>query len=100
MKLPFSLHHIPKEKPINPARDWTVLFSVGVIGVLVLAIFSLYLYFQINKGELFLVAKKVEGAEQIFNKTRLKETVEFYESKEKKFEDIKNSENRIADPSL
>ena len=84
----------------NVYRDWKYILALFlVLNVLVVA-GSAYLFFQINKGELFIVEKKSVLANDTVDRKALEVTVAFYEERAQKFDLYKRNPPRVADPSL
>ncbi|MFZ2048866.1 MAG: hypothetical protein WAV25_01025 [Minisyncoccia bacterium] len=105
-KLPFKFHlHLHKNGKlfgwgVSPNADWKVLFTVFLI--LTVSVFALgvYMFIAIANGDIFLVEKPATTTERSLDSEKIKKTVLYYETRAKKLEEIKSSNNRIVDPSL
>jgi len=84
----------------GPERDWklialsTILLALFVIG------FSLYVFIQIDKGEIFVVERPGGREGRILDIDKLRATVDYYQSKAETFETLKSQVIQSQDPSL
>lgn len=88
----------PKE--INPHRDWAIIVAVFVLLSIVIVFFGVYAYEKINKGGFSDKPNKKEIFIESIDRSELVKLVEFYELKEKNFQETKNKKPEIIDPSL
>lgn len=109
MKLSFNLKSLKniftkkgavKEGMYNARRDWkwTLFLFTGLS--LLLACFSGYLFFKINKGDLFNVEKSGDDYFEVVNKKNLDETVDRFETKKAKLIELEQRNNVMPDPSI
>ena len=88
-------HHVHEDRA-HVNRDWTVVLMVFVIIVLVVTALNVRLFMRIDKGELFVVEDTDKTAvSNTIDEELLGSTLEFFEEKENRFEQLK----RIA-PSI
>lgn len=85
---------------INPRRDWRVAVAVFVLLNVAVIIFNIYAYREINKGGFFSDSEKEEIAIESIDRSELAKAVEFYDLKEKIFQESKFKKTEIVDPSL
>ncbi len=84
---------------INPHRGWRNLIWVSTFLGLLLIVFSLYLFFQIKKDQLFNIEKVEEVKTEVINQKSLERIVNAFEQKGKNREKILNKEINFKDPS-
>lgn len=84
----------------NAKRDWkwSLFLFTGIS--LLLACFSGYLFFKINKGDLFNVKKSADDSFEVVNKKNLDETVERFEAKKAKLIELEQRNSIMPDPSI
>ena len=71
-----------------------------IIGSIFVALFSLWMFLKIDKGEIYNSTVNETKEEGGLNIGRLKELNAIYEKRSADFESIKNSREAIPDPSL
>ncbi len=84
---------------INPNRDWKLLLLFFAILNGIVVLLSVYLFFQINKGEIFLVESQSSASVNIINETLLNETLLMFNEKAGAFEDVQTMKPTLPDPS-
>ena len=92
--------HASKEQGFDENKSWKMLlvaFTVVKVGVI---IFSSYLFFRINSGEIFIVKQDTAISVDTINRTLLKDTIESFEKKAIEFEQLKTNRPDVIDPSL
>ena len=95
---------IPKRHPgfyaVNPQRDWKRI----VVGFLAIVLISLaihgYIFWKINKGEIFLANGVNEENVQTIDRTKLKQLMDYYDSREARLAGLHASTTPMRDPSL
>jgi type II secretory pathway component PulC len=85
---------------INASTDWHMLLIIFIIVTIVAVSFSVYLFMQINKGEIFVVKQDESVLSDSIDRTLLKETLSLYEEKSRNFEELKINRPSVVDPSL
>ncbi len=96
----FEKHKNFSEKQINPNKHWAIIFSLFIISIICLIVFSIILLFRIQNDK-FLQSEQP----QILNRNSLnqkmfdKVTKEFNQKAEK-LQDLESSKTVIHDPSL
>lgn len=89
-----------KQSLTNIKRDWSVILLVFSLLVIISLVFSIYLFSQISKGEIFIVhLEKTDGIEAI-DKELLQKTLSFFEDKENRFNELRENKPIFVDPSL
>lgn len=69
--------------------DWRAVFVAFFVLNLISAGFSAFLYERINKGEFFLMEKRVSVATRTLDRFALEQTVAFFEEKRIRFDALK-----------
>lgn len=91
MKLP------PIHFKSGPENDWKVIFSFSILLVLVLIIFNIFTFFS----QPFIKEDEGNVSEQTLSLEKLKQTVSYYQAKEKEFQRIiRNYDSPFSDPSI
>ena len=85
---------------IHPARDWKIILFIFSITNIIIAIFSAYLFLQINKGEIFLVEPTQTTIADTIDREALTETLLLFEKKTLNLEALKRNRPTLVDPSL
>lgn len=88
----------PKE--INPQRDLGIVVIIFILSSIVAMFFGVYVYREISKGGFFVDSNKEEILIESIDRSELVKAVEFYELKEKIFQEVKSKKPEIIDPSL
>src|SRR3989338_2011453 len=84
----------------SPEADWKIIFvSTAVLAVLMIG-FSIFIFFKIDREEIFVVKEQVEQGSKTLDLSLLKETVSYYQNKALEFERIKKAKTSAVDPSL
>ena len=98
---PTFVGHFKREQSLtNVKRDWGIMMSVFLLFVVASLIFSVYLFSQISRGEIFVVQfNNTEGVETI-DKNLLQETISFFDNKEERFNELRDNTPSFVDPSL
>lgn len=89
-----------KREEINPARDWKISIIFFVILSIAAIAFNAYIYMKINKGGFFITSGKDEVLIESINRSELENVINFYEIKEKKFQENKSKKPDTVDPSI
>lgn len=85
---------------INPRRDWKIVCAIFILLSLAVIIFNIRSYRENNKEGFFAESVKEEITIESIDRSELAKTVEFYELKEKIFQEAKNKKPEVVDPSL
>ncbi len=86
--------------PIRAHRDWKIIFF-GFLSVLIILIAATgYIFFQISRGEIFLVSKPEDYVLGKIDKAQLQKTVDLYKSKADTLANLKKNPPTFVDPSL
>lgn len=84
----------------SPENDWKIL----LMSFMVLLIFTLgtcrYFFFKVNNGEFLVLTDEEKTPSSTFNLNRVRQTINYYESKSQELEKIKITPEVILDPSL
>jgi hypothetical protein len=81
-------------------RDWKIIIFSFTIVALILAGFSGYLFFKINKGEIFTAGGQNADSTQVIDKKLLEDTVARFEAKKATLLELERQTSVTPDPSL
>lgn len=105
----FSFHKLFKRKSAksgtvefgrNARMDWEIACFAFLFLTLLAIGMSLFVYGEINNGELFLVDKKEKVPLRTIDKFELERTISYFTSKEEKFEALKRRPLSTIDPFI
>lgn len=84
----------------SPEADWRFVFvSALIIAILVICL-SVFIFMQVDKGEVFINERPDGGGGRTLNTSALRETVSYYQAKGEEFERLRISPEPSVDPSL
>lgn len=84
----------------DPKHAWKVtIFVFTVLNVGIIA-FSVYLFFQINEGDIFKIKQDATITVNTIDRTLLSDTLEIFEKRENELKELKKNRPGIIDPSL
>src|SRR3990167_11421391 len=63
----------------NPEIDWKIIFISTIVLATAVILLSIFIFIKIDKGEIFVVKKQVEEAEETFDVAVLRNTVSYYQ---------------------
>ena len=87
-------------KGFDVSKVWKKIFFIfGIINIIVVGV-SVYLFFQINKGEIFISKENTPISVGTIDRAFLHEVIELFEMKEKEFDFLKTNKPITVDPSL
>ena len=92
--------HQDKYSRINPYRHWEIIVVLSNIIVAFLAIFSIYLYFQITHGRFFQAPANMSQSVKTIDRKKLSDTLDYLETKEQRFQAEKATPRASIDPGL
>ena len=84
---------------IEPYRGWVTVFSLGVLLCLIFAGVGGYLFWEINKGDIFVVGEPSSSLPAI-NRSMLEGVVAENKERAQKLEGLMQVRPQIVDPSL
>ncbi|MBX4189603.1 hypothetical protein KW785_03370 [Candidatus Parcubacteria bacterium] len=84
----------------GPDADWKIIFSFLASGTVVVLLVGLYVFVQVNRGKLFVVARDTTTEEPRLNAALLSKTIKYYQTKASNLNQIIISKETIKDPSL
>ena len=84
----------------SPIADWKIICVSTTILVIISVLVSLYVFFMINKGEIFLAEKPEASSSESLNEKLLERIIEHYRGKASEFERIKSFQTEYPDPSI
>lgn len=80
-------------------RDWMIMFSIFVIALAFVGIWSTYLFVSISEENLVIERSARAAGVETLNREKLNEVVEFFENREEKFEKLKKQSPEIDNPA-
>lgn len=69
----------------HPKRDWLILFIVFLVVLIGIILFSVYLFLEINRGELYTLSSASSQKLDTIDRTLLTETLTSFEEKARRF---------------
>ncbi len=85
---------------ISPEQDWKFIVLSFFVLALLLGALSTFLFFKINKGEIFNTEQKVQGEGSRIDSQKLSETVGRFEAKKANLLEFEQNKKSFPDPSL
>lgn len=83
----------------HPSRDWKIILVAFTILNIIMAVFSTFLFLQINKGEIFVVDVPIPSSTNSLNREELQNILSFFEEKKRAFVSLKINKPTLVDPS-
>ena len=91
-------NHTNKSGSFNPEKDWKIIFLLAVAFFIVSIIFNGYIFWSVKEGKIFNSQVKIgERIPAILN-DRLNKSIEFFEVKKARFEDLRKNRPQTFDP--
>lgn len=84
----------------NPNRVWQLIFGSFLAVAILLLAFSGYLFIQINRGEIFKVAKPAADSLGTIDREKLAQTLVVINRKALKLKELKSGGTVYIDPSI
>lgn len=84
----------------NPSRDWRIVFSVFIVVLICLSVFSAYLFYATYRGDIFKIAQIDTVVLESLSRDSLDKVVSLFETKKDKLRTLERVAPAIADPSL
>jgi len=84
----------------NAYVDWSIIFTSGIVLGLVFLSFGVYVYRQVNNGDLVTVNKAKPNAAITIDRKALADIITYFEVKKATFEDLKTNPQAAVDPSI
>ena len=90
-----------KEKisPIRPYRDWVMVFSLAVFGIVLISALSIYLAYLFKTGKFFAGGQTETAQRAGFEQEKLLKALEVYKNREEEFNKSREQKVEIKDPS-
>lgn len=82
----------------DPRFDWEVVLLFFLALNIISATAGFFVYERINAGEIFLVEKADTAPKNVMDTFELEKTVSFFENKRERFEILRKTPLRTADP--
>ena len=83
---------------IHAQRDWLVMFSLFVVVLIGVTFFSVYLFLEINKGDLYVVSASSTVRVETINRSLLNETLATLEERALRFSGLTERPPAIPSP--
>ncbi len=84
----------------NAFVDWSIIFVGGVVLGLVFLSFGIYVYRQVDNGDLVTVAKAKPNSAITIDRKALADIIAYFETKKATFEDLKTNPQGAVDPAI
>ena len=84
----------------GPDSDWRVIFTVLSIFMVAVIAVGLYIFIEINRGELFSPKEDTAATPVKLNVSLLNKTISYYADRASTTENIKTSKEVVKDPSI
>lgn len=81
-------------------RDWVILCVVGMLGLIGISGFCIYLFFMVDKGGFFGVTSPINTDQRGFDEKKMISALEDLKKKEDLYRERLKESSFIADPSL
>jgi hypothetical protein len=81
-------------------RDWVVLCVVGILSLIGISSFCIYLFFMVDKGGFFGVATPINSQQRGFDENKMISALEDLKKKEELYQQRLKESSFISDPSL
>lgn len=95
-----KIHKNGNKDNLDANRVWKIIIIIFIVINLCVIVLSLYLFFQINKGEIFNIAQDSRVSADTINRDLLHETISSFEKMSGEFEELKTKRFNIIDPSI
>ena len=88
-----------RKSAIRPFRDWVLIFSLTVFGIVLVTAFGVYLLFLLQTGKFFgtVVGNTTKAG---FEQGKLIETLDKYKKKQQEFDNGSSEKTTLVDPSI
>jgi|SRR3989344_1097025 len=96
----FNLKNLTGNNVWNPNRDWRILFFSLVVVNLIIALFCLRMFGQINEGKFYSIGEIKTTTVATIDEKQLTDIVSFFETKKENVSVLKQNKVNNVDPSL
>ena len=83
---------------IHARRDWLIMFLLSLVAFVGVIFFSFFLFLEINKGDLYVVAAGSGQRIETIDRTLLAETLDSFEIKARRFSELTEHPPSIPSP--
>lgn len=78
--------NISYDKPvIKPVKDWVIMLIISQILIFICAVFALYFYIQVDRGDFYSIPENDLTNDAVINSNLLDRTIDYIKDKEEKF---------------
>ncbi|OGI88066.1 hypothetical protein A2995_01810 [Candidatus Nomurabacteria bacterium RIFCSPLOWO2_01_FULL_33_24] len=84
---------------IHPRRDWNTFIKIFFVLIVLMIIFNLYLFSQINREEIFQISEDNITKGKTIDRKNLEEILNYFDKKDQKFNEILKSNFDQITPS-
>lgn len=85
---------------LDVSKIWRKILLIFIVANAIIIGFNVYLFLQINSGEIFIVENNETISVKTIDRALLRNTIDLFEIKEIEFDNLKNNKPKIIDPSL
>ncbi len=85
----------------GPESDWKIIIVSTTFIIFITILLNIFVFFQVDKGEIFVINEPEQLGERTLNLEILRETVLYYQNKAAEFEKTRSAPiTGLVDPSL
>lgn len=95
-----KIHKNGNRDNLDANRVWKITIIIFITINLCVIVLSLYLFFQINKGEIFNIAQDSQISVDTISRDLLRDTISSFEKMSSEFEELKTKRLNVIDPSI
>lgn len=85
---------------VSPENDWKIILMTFMIMLALTLGACIYYFLKVNNGDFLVLTDEEKTPTSTFNLNRVRQTINYYESKSEELEKIKSTPEVILDPSL
>jgi len=101
LKIKNKIHDLfQKKQNFDPQQDWKIIFLISTLLFFGALISHGYFFFKVNKGDLFKVEVEMVDKNPKVNEKELNMTLEYFNKKKARFEEIQKNGLGSFDPAL
>jgi ABC-type phosphate transport system auxiliary subunit len=84
----------------NPTRDWLRIIIVTAVGILIICVLGLFLFYGVERGLLFVPEAQTETKAPVFDQSSITSVGSYYDQKEARLNDLRATSSTMVDPAL
>jgi len=91
---------VRRDGSFDPERDWKIIFITSVLFFVLSAIFNGYIFWSVKEGKIFTGTEEVTTQRDLVNEKSLDRTLQYFEGRGARLDNIRSDGLNIVDPSL